>query len=142
MTPHKPRQHTHTHPHINIYTAQPPPPPHQQNARRRNARTDAHGGEEDGPEDDQDVPAVDLAGAVVHAPGVPLVVVGDFLSSGWVVVVLEVLVVVDEEEEEEEVRFVSGSCHVIVAMCWLHATQRWSDPHTTTHTTTHTTLPP
>ena len=42
-------------------------------------RTDAHRGEKDGPKHHQDIAPVDVAGAVVDAVRVGLVVVGDFL---------------------------------------------------------------
>lgn len=44
-------------------------------------RTDGHGGEQNGPEYDQDVAAVDVAGAVVNAVRIGFVVVGDFFST-------------------------------------------------------------
>lgn len=59
-----------------IITDRPPPRPGQNTA----TRTDGHGGEEDGPEDDEDVAAVDVAGAVVHALRVRLVIVRDLLG--------------------------------------------------------------
>lgn len=56
--------------------------------------TDAHGGEEDGPEHHQDVAAVDVAGPVVDAPRVRFVVVRDLLL--WVVRLRWVMVVVGD----------------------------------------------